>query len=750
MDVRFSPTQYGLKLASCSEDGMLRVYDAQDFSEFRIWTLDQQIAVSPPPSSPLSSPFPPSSPYRVGLLSVLQLGSGGGGCVVDVCGGDKSWGQGWCGKPGVCGGCVSLDWLDGREDVMVIAVATGAGMLQVWGRSVSHHHKWILLQQTQKPAHWGGCKHVAWSPRLSRDHDMLCTCGGEPAVMLWAWHLSESDAELLCEAGRWSSGFLHGSSQSLNAMECPSSPEDNTSESPPSQHNPRQQGQGNEGVKPTASATDSDVTGLSSIDLGDMPGAEEDGRQQGMSQSHETQYEITGERDKQLQALRNMCKDQLSLQALPCQQQHAVDGRGNREGVVIVQEQKTVDAADELSSQSSRHHDNLSSPSTPPLSPPHPTPIPSLPPSNPPPSSLPSSLLRSPHHILSPHPPALIPSRHCSPPHRRTLPPSPPPLPPTSRRVPPPVRRHTLRASSRLSADILHPSSACSSNLLSSVSHPLLSALAPSPASLVSNPGRMDGERRSPPPCVGRSFFKRYNGFTHRSRGSFIYTQSANLSTPPQSTQQHSVTSSPAASSTLIDYLLGNTITNQSNLRSPRTQRRLSLPASSSLPSLLHLPSSPPPSPPSPSSFPPPPCLGELTAGRGNQQEGGESMPHLVSAPPMSCPLVRPSSTSSSSLHTLAHHPSHLYPVSSLRHQLPPPPSTLHDASISHTEGERLGTVPSISEERSDWLCSHCNGTGMCGECRRGEGESLLASPKTGGDDVGGREACVPGEHGGW
>eukprot|EP00921_Rhytidocystis_pertsovi_P022176 GHVQ01035489.1.p1 GENE.GHVQ01035489.1~~GHVQ01035489.1.p1 ORF type:complete len:544 (+),score=126.19 GHVQ01035489.1:251-1882(+) len=407
MDVRFSPTQYGLKLASCSEDGMLRVYDAQDFSEFRIWTLDQQIAVSPPPSSPLSSPFPPSSPYRVGLLSVLQLGSGGGGCVVDVCGGDKSWGQGWCGKPGVCGGCVSLDWLDGREDVMVIAVATGAGMLQVWGRSVSHHHKWILLQQTQKPAHWGGCKHVAWSPRLSRDHDMLCTCGGEPAVMLWAWHLSESDAELLCEAGRWSSGFLHGSSQSLNAMECPSSPEDNTSESPPSQHNPRQQGQGNEGVKPTASATDSDVTGLSSIDLGDMPGAEEDGRQQGMSQSHETQYEITGERDKQLQALRNMCKDQLSLQALPCQQQHAVDGRGNREGVVIVQEQKTVDAADELFSQSSRHHDNLSSPSTPPLSPPHPTPIPSLPPSNPPPSSLPSSLLRSPQHILPPHPPAL-------------------------------------------------------------------------------------------------------------------------------------------------------------------------------------------------------------------------------------------------------------------------------------------------------------------------------------------------------
>eukprot|EP00922_Rhytidocystis_sp_ex-Travisia-forbesii_P011151 GHVS01016335.1.p2 GENE.GHVS01016335.1~~GHVS01016335.1.p2 ORF type:complete len:466 (+),score=65.84 GHVS01016335.1:88-1485(+) len=154
-DIRFSPTQYGLFLAACSDDGYVRIYQLQDASEFRSWTLTDQLALLLPGPSvgrPVSD--------RVGFV-----------------------------------GCVALDWCDGNDDVMALAVLGQNGVLYIWARCVNASKpKWQLLQMAD--AHQQS-KDVSCSPRFSRSFDLICTAGCGPSLMLWSWEFSADDAKAL-------------------------------------------------------------------------------------------------------------------------------------------------------------------------------------------------------------------------------------------------------------------------------------------------------------------------------------------------------------------------------------------------------------------------------------------------------------------------------------------------------------------------------------------------------------------------
>eukprot|EP00922_Rhytidocystis_sp_ex-Travisia-forbesii_P004733 GHVS01006959.1.p1 GENE.GHVS01006959.1~~GHVS01006959.1.p1 ORF type:complete len:248 (+),score=14.59 GHVS01006959.1:451-1194(+) len=95
-DLRFSPKQYGLYLATGCEDGYVRMYQLQDALEFHSWRLTEQFSLllpGPSNSSGIAS-------ADVGLV-----------------------------------GCVALDWLDGADDVMSLAVLGRNGVLYIWARS---------------------------------------------------------------------------------------------------------------------------------------------------------------------------------------------------------------------------------------------------------------------------------------------------------------------------------------------------------------------------------------------------------------------------------------------------------------------------------------------------------------------------------------------------------------------------------------------------------------------------------------
>eukprot|EP00914_Ancora_sagittata_P008944 GHVO01017295.1.p1 GENE.GHVO01017295.1~~GHVO01017295.1.p1 ORF type:complete len:355 (+),score=59.10 GHVO01017295.1:41-1105(+) len=139
--VQFAPwNSGGTRLAAASSDGTVRVYEAQDVPEFRIWTLDCQFATA----------FPLPSPSRCDFRGFTSL-------------------------------CWSLIEPSAVSQEQYIAATAAEGALEIFSSRPGEPWK----NQTRSKGHRRSSTAVAWCPNFSRLYDTLVTCGQEPPVCVW-------------------------------------------------------------------------------------------------------------------------------------------------------------------------------------------------------------------------------------------------------------------------------------------------------------------------------------------------------------------------------------------------------------------------------------------------------------------------------------------------------------------------------------------------------------------------------------
>lgn len=156
-----------LRLAACSADESIRVYQLDDATTYRIWTLGHQFS--------LLSPTPPSSAFTCASQS------GTARPALPVEGGSPA---------------IAVRHVVEREDVFLAALAS-CGFLYIWGmRACDLVGGWQLLQLSAEPGHRLGGQDVEWCPCLARHFDLLATCGEAPSVVLWRWDAGPEDEKI--------------------------------------------------------------------------------------------------------------------------------------------------------------------------------------------------------------------------------------------------------------------------------------------------------------------------------------------------------------------------------------------------------------------------------------------------------------------------------------------------------------------------------------------------------------------------
>jgi len=159
VDVRFAPPHLGLKLAACTAEGRVRVFECVNRLDLRSWDpedLEAEAHKAQPDASAVT------------------------------------------GGPGEFCASAALDWirapfgasLDERGDVL--AVGGSAGRLAIWGRESAGSGKWKeVVSAEAHPVQKGGVKDVAWCPNLCRPYEIVATCGA--GAKLWRLEFPSPD-----------------------------------------------------------------------------------------------------------------------------------------------------------------------------------------------------------------------------------------------------------------------------------------------------------------------------------------------------------------------------------------------------------------------------------------------------------------------------------------------------------------------------------------------------------------------------
>lgn len=125
-DVEFAPHQLGLKLATCSEDGYIRIYEALDVTDLTGWSMDD-----------------------------IELGRGGAS---------------------------SVTWNPSPFDPPSLLVGTKSQGALVW-RYDDSIRRWEIMHELKN--HTEEVHSVAWAPNLGRSFHLLATASKDKTVRIW-------------------------------------------------------------------------------------------------------------------------------------------------------------------------------------------------------------------------------------------------------------------------------------------------------------------------------------------------------------------------------------------------------------------------------------------------------------------------------------------------------------------------------------------------------------------------------------
>ena len=138
LSVKFAPSHLGLKLASCSNDGIVRIYEALDITNLSQWQITDQFEVT----------------------------------------------------EGESKGTTCLAWNTSPFDAATIAVGTQSSSPQIWQYN-DKFRKWELIavlgkDSSQKEGgHKDSIHDIAWAPNLGRSYHLVATASKDRTAKIW-------------------------------------------------------------------------------------------------------------------------------------------------------------------------------------------------------------------------------------------------------------------------------------------------------------------------------------------------------------------------------------------------------------------------------------------------------------------------------------------------------------------------------------------------------------------------------------
>lgn len=138
LSVKFAPSQLGLKLATCSNDGIVRIYEALDITNLSQWQITDQFEVTE---------------------------------------GDTK-------------GTTCLAWNSSPFDAATIAVGSQSASPQIWQYN-DKTRKWELIvvlgkDQSQKEGgHKDAIHDIAWAPNMGRSYHLVATASKDRTAKIW-------------------------------------------------------------------------------------------------------------------------------------------------------------------------------------------------------------------------------------------------------------------------------------------------------------------------------------------------------------------------------------------------------------------------------------------------------------------------------------------------------------------------------------------------------------------------------------
>lgn len=126
-DVEFSPRHLGLRLATASADGFVRIYEAIDVLNLSHWPLQEEFLA------------------------------------------DKD-------------GATCLSWNMSPFDVPMIAVGSSNATAKVWAYNTSYN-RWQIC--TELTGHLDGIHDIAWAPNMGRSYHLIATASKDETIKIW-------------------------------------------------------------------------------------------------------------------------------------------------------------------------------------------------------------------------------------------------------------------------------------------------------------------------------------------------------------------------------------------------------------------------------------------------------------------------------------------------------------------------------------------------------------------------------------
>jgi nucleoporin SEH1 len=200
-DVKFAPRHLGLKLATGSADGAVRIYEAGDATSLAHWEFVEEFVADMPSdmvragsrgrgsdrgrdSDASGSDSDASSAGGAARPPPRRRSSGSGGSDSSDSASDYSSDGDAEQRNGPGGGVSCLAWTTSPFDVpmLLVGCCAPAAPLRIWGFA-SAARCWIPMLELH--GHSQGVHDVAWAPNVGRSFHLIAAAGREGTVSLW-------------------------------------------------------------------------------------------------------------------------------------------------------------------------------------------------------------------------------------------------------------------------------------------------------------------------------------------------------------------------------------------------------------------------------------------------------------------------------------------------------------------------------------------------------------------------------------
>jgi nucleoporin SEH1 len=168
--VQFAPRHLGLKIATGSADGKVRVYEAIDVMNLIHWPMTGSIDVLSPAPSPSSA------------NDATEDGAGGTATSADLPSSEREQSLLSSAMTDATSsqlGVTALAWCQGRFEPPTLVVGTGQGDVLIYRYSDTSRSWQTLLKM---PSHSRGVLDVAWAPNVGRSFHLVASAGKDRAL----------------------------------------------------------------------------------------------------------------------------------------------------------------------------------------------------------------------------------------------------------------------------------------------------------------------------------------------------------------------------------------------------------------------------------------------------------------------------------------------------------------------------------------------------------------------------------------